>query len=117
MSIRAALGARPGDLYRLVFGEGLLIVMGGVGAGVAGAWGLMRVLSTLLYDVHPHDPPAMLGAGCTGGCGDRGLLLARLPRDARGPHPGIAQQIARIPKRRFFVMNSFFAVLFSAGIL
>jgi len=63
MGVRMALGAQPGDLYRLVIGEGMLIVMVGVGIGVLGALGLTRLLTVLLYGVRPHDPLAMLASG------------------------------------------------------
>jgi putative ABC transport system permease protein len=63
LGIRLALGARPGDLYRLVLGEGMLVVVAGIGTGALGAWGMMRLLTVLLFDVRPHDPPAMLASG------------------------------------------------------
>ena len=58
-----ALGAQPGDLYRLVIGEGMLIVMVGVGIGVLGGLGLTRLLTVLLYGVRPHDPLALSASG------------------------------------------------------
>jgi putative ABC transport system permease protein len=63
MGVRIALGAKPGDLYRLVIGDGMLIVAVGVGIGVLGALALMRLLTVLLYGVSPSDPLAMLASG------------------------------------------------------
>ncbi len=58
--IRAALGATGSDLARLV-GRELLVMLGvGVGAGLAGAWALSRVIAALLYGVEPHDPSTFL---------------------------------------------------------
>ena len=63
MCVRIALGAKPRDLYRLVIGDGMLIVAVGVGLGVVGALALMRLLTALLYGVSPSDPLAMLTSG------------------------------------------------------
>ncbi|MBZ5552205.1 MAG: ABC transporter permease [Acidobacteriia bacterium] len=63
MGVRIALGAKPRDLYRLVIGDGMLIVAVGVGLGVVGALALMRLLTALLYGVSPSDPLAMLTSG------------------------------------------------------
>jgi putative ABC transport system permease protein len=54
--IRAALGATGRDLLMLVSGEMVRVVALGVGIGLVGAWGLSRVLSSLLYEVDPRDP-------------------------------------------------------------
>ena len=54
--IRIALGARSVDVLRLVVGQSVVLVLAGVGIGLAGSFGLMRFLSTLLYGVHPSDP-------------------------------------------------------------
>ena len=40
----------------MVLGQGLKLALIGVGAGVAGALMLTRLLSTLLYGVRPSDP-------------------------------------------------------------
>lgn len=56
MGIRLALGARPGDLLRLVLGEGLRLAALGIGLGLLAAWALTRVLSALLFGVQPGDP-------------------------------------------------------------
>ena len=56
IGIRMALGAVQGDVLKLVVGEGVLLTLSGVVAGVAGALALTRFLSGLLYDVKPTDP-------------------------------------------------------------
>lgn len=54
--IRSALGATGRDLLGLVSREMILVVVAGVGVGLAGAWALSRVLESLLYGVDIHDP-------------------------------------------------------------
>jgi putative ABC transport system permease protein len=54
--IRLALGAQKSDVIRLVMGQGARVALVGVGIGMAGALGLTRFLSSLLYGVKPTDP-------------------------------------------------------------
>ncbi|HKQ62075.1 MAG TPA: ABC transporter permease [Candidatus Polarisedimenticolaceae bacterium] len=54
--IRLALGARRGDVLRLVLGRGMKLVLIGVGAGLAGALLLTRLLTGMLFGVKPIDP-------------------------------------------------------------
>jgi ABC-type antimicrobial peptide transport system permease subunit len=56
MGIRMAVGARAGDVSRLVLGEGLWLAGAGVLLGVAGALAASRWLGTVLYGVSPRDP-------------------------------------------------------------
>ncbi len=56
IGIRVALGARAGDVSRLVLGEGLLLSGLGVAIGLAGAIVFTRVLRSLLFEVTPTDP-------------------------------------------------------------
>jgi putative ABC transport system permease protein len=53
--VRMALGASPGDILKMVLKQGLLLALLGVGIGVGAAVGLMRLLSTLLYQVSATD--------------------------------------------------------------
>jgi putative ABC transport system permease protein len=68
IGIRVALGARAGDVSRLVLREGLLLGGLGVAVGLAAALASTRVLESLLFEVTPTDP-VTLGAVA-------GLLLA-----------------------------------------
>jgi len=54
--IRAALGAKPGRVLRLVVLRGLGLAGCGVGLGIVGAILVGRVLGGLLYQVRPADP-------------------------------------------------------------
>jgi predicted permease len=53
--IRTALGASGGNLARLVGGEMAWVVSVGLGLGLAAAWLLTRVVSSLLYGIDAHD--------------------------------------------------------------
>ena len=55
LGIRAALGATAGDLVSLVSREMLWVIAAGLAVGALGAWALARVMTTLLYNVDPHD--------------------------------------------------------------
>jgi predicted permease len=56
MGIRLALGARPGELARLLVGEGLRLVLLGVAIGWLAAFAVGRLLTSFLYGVSPRDP-------------------------------------------------------------
>jgi putative ABC transport system permease protein len=43
------------DIPRTIFGEGALIVIVGVGAGLIGSMMLTRFLQTMLFDIEPTD--------------------------------------------------------------
>ena len=56
ISIRLALGGSRGGVLRLMIRRGMTLVAWGVAAGVAGAFALARLLSTLLFGVSAGDP-------------------------------------------------------------
>ncbi len=55
IGVRMALGARTADIMKLVLKEGFFLALIGVGLGVATAFGLMRLISALLFNVQTHD--------------------------------------------------------------
>ncbi len=62
IGIRMALGASKGDIARLVLASASRMVLPGIIAGIALAFGLSQVLSSLLFKVSPHDMATFLGA-------------------------------------------------------
>ena len=56
IGIRVALGARASDVLQLVLRQGLMLIIGGVIAGLAGAFALTRVMTGLLFGVSASDP-------------------------------------------------------------
>jgi putative ABC transport system permease protein len=56
IGIRLALGAGGSDVLRLVVGQGMRLVVIGLGAGLLGAWMLSRVLASQLFGISAQDP-------------------------------------------------------------
>jgi predicted permease len=61
IGIRMAIGAQRRDVLAMVIAGGLKLVGLGLVAGLAGAFALTRVLSSLLYGVTAHDPIVFTG--------------------------------------------------------
>jgi predicted permease len=55
VGIRMALGARAGDVLKLVVGNGIRLALIGIAIGLAGAFAVTRLLSSLLYGIRPTD--------------------------------------------------------------
>jgi len=51
-----ALGAQRRDILRLVVGQGGRLVALGIALGMLGAFGLTRLMSSLLFGVRAFDP-------------------------------------------------------------
>ncbi len=56
IGVRMALGAERIDVLKLVVWKGMELALAGVAIGIAGALGLTRLISSLLYGVKPADP-------------------------------------------------------------
>jgi predicted permease len=58
---RMALGAQQGDVMRLVLGEGMLVILIGLGVGLGGSLASTRFLSSSLFGVTATDPLTFAG--------------------------------------------------------
>jgi putative ABC transport system permease protein len=61
IGVRGALGAGPRDILVLVMSQGVRLAVIGLGLGLAGALGLTRFLSTMLFGVAATDPATIGG--------------------------------------------------------
>ena len=80
IGIRMALGAQRADVMRLVIGQGLTLVLIGMGIGLVAAIALTQSMKALLFGVSATDPLTYVGVG---------LLLA-----------GVALLACYLPSRR-----------------
>jgi putative ABC transport system permease protein len=56
IGLRVALGATPRSVLALIVGQGMRPILIGIGIGLAGAMGLSRFVTSLLFGVKPVDP-------------------------------------------------------------
>lgn len=61
IGVRMALGARRGDVMRMVLKQGVTISLAGVVVGLAVSIGLARLMSSLLFSVSANDPLTFAG--------------------------------------------------------
>jgi putative ABC transport system permease protein len=61
IGIRMALGASQGTVLQMVFRRGLTMALGGIGLGLAMAYGMARLLAALLWGVSAGDPMTFAG--------------------------------------------------------
>jgi putative ABC transport system permease protein len=61
LGVRMALGAQHQHVLRMILGNGLKLVLIGVGIGVTAAFAVTRVISNLLFGVTATDPPIFVG--------------------------------------------------------
>jgi putative ABC transport system permease protein len=60
IGIRIALGARRGDVFKMVLGQAGVLTLVGVGVGLAASLALTRFMSSLLFEVSATDPLVFL---------------------------------------------------------
>jgi putative ABC transport system permease protein len=59
ISIRSALGARTGDVVRMVVVEGMTPALIGIALGVAGSFATSTLLARMVFGISPSDPWTM----------------------------------------------------------
>jgi ABC-type antimicrobial peptide transport system permease subunit len=77
IGIRVAFGATGAQVMRTVLGRGLVLVVAGLGVGLAGAFGVTRLLQGQLYQVGATDPFTFVSVGA--GLLVVGVLASLLP--------------------------------------
>jgi putative ABC transport system permease protein len=61
LGIRIALGAQVSDLLRMILGQGMAVIGIGIVIGLVAAFGLMRLMNSLLFGVSARDPFTFIG--------------------------------------------------------
>ena len=61
IGVRLALGAAPGSVTAMIVGQSGLVMLAGIGAGLAVTLGTGRLIESLLYGVSPRDPAVLAG--------------------------------------------------------
>ncbi|HEX6044798.1 MAG TPA: ABC transporter permease, partial [Pyrinomonadaceae bacterium] len=77
LGIRLALGAQVGDVLRMILGQGMAVIGIGLVVGLVAAFGLMRLMKSLLFGVTATDPFTF--AGITALLIAAGLLACYVP--------------------------------------
>ena len=62
IGVRMALGALAADVRRLILRETLALAAAGIGLGLLAALLSLRLVSSQLFGVSPHDPATILAA-------------------------------------------------------
>jgi ABC-type antimicrobial peptide transport system permease subunit len=62
IGIRVALGAERGRLLWMVMGEAMALAVAGLAVGLPVALATSKLVKSLLFDMKPNDPAAMVGA-------------------------------------------------------
>jgi predicted permease len=65
LGVRVALGARSGDVIRLVVTDAIRVSGAGVLLGIVGAWWASRFVEPLLFNVSPRDPGTFIAVATT----------------------------------------------------
>jgi len=61
IGVRMAIGARPGEILRMILGQGMSLTLVGVALGLLGALWLTHLFEQLLFEVAASDPPTYVG--------------------------------------------------------
>jgi predicted permease len=77
IGVRIALGARPPQVIWMILRDSLVLVAIGLGIGLPAALVSARAVQSLLFDIRPGDPPALVVTGFT--LAIAGIVAAYLP--------------------------------------
>jgi putative ABC transport system permease protein len=89
IGVRMSLGAGRREVLRVVIGRAATLALMGVAAGLVMAVGLTRLLSGLLFGVHPNDPATFGGVALM--VSVVSILASYIPaRRAMGVDPTVA---------------------------
>ncbi|HVP46397.1 MAG TPA: ABC transporter permease [Bryobacteraceae bacterium] len=89
LGIRLALGADPSALYRMIVGQAMILAAAGIVIGLAAAWGLTRLMATMLFGVKPTDPMVFISVAAL--LGTVAFLASYIPaRRAVAIDPAVA---------------------------
>jgi putative ABC transport system permease protein len=61
IGIRLALGAETGQVRSMIVRQGMGLALAGVAVGIGAAWGLSRLIESLLFGVKARDPMVFAG--------------------------------------------------------
>ena len=95
LGVRIALGAQQRDIFKLVLGQGAMLIVVGLVLGLTAAFFCTRFLSSLLFGVGATDPltflstPILLALVCVAG-----MLHSGAPSDESGSAGRAAVRIA-----------------------
>lgn len=64
IGIRMTLGAQPGDVFRMILRETIVVVFIGVALGIAAGYGAAQMIRGMLWGVKASDPLSFAGAAC-----------------------------------------------------
>jgi len=77
IGVRMAMGAEQGDVTRMVLRQGMVLAGSGIAIGLAGAFGLTRLMEALLFGISSTDP--LTFASVSGALALVALLATWLP--------------------------------------
>jgi predicted permease len=63
IGVRIALGARRGQVLRMILGDSLALVAVGLGVGLLASVAAAKAVASILFGITPTDPVAFLGTG------------------------------------------------------
>ncbi len=77
LGVRMAIGAKPGDVLRLVLSGGMRLALAGLLAGLAASLAASRLLASQLFGVTPADPVTFVGVAAL--LGTTAVLACAVP--------------------------------------